>query len=43
MQWIIGGLRKLPLVGLPAVRGRMTWTFAAYSRFMRGFPAAATR
>jgi transposase len=27
----IGGLRKLPLVGLPAVRGWVTWNFAAYN------------
>lgn len=31
--WIktIGGLRKLPLVGIDAVRGWVTWTFAAYN------------
>lgn len=31
--WIkdIGGLRKLPLIGLDAVRGWTTWTFAAYN------------
>lgn len=31
--WVktIGGLRKLPLVGLEAVRGWVTWTFAAYN------------
>ncbi len=36
--WIktIGGLRKLPLVGLPAVRGWVTWTFAAYNLIRLG-------
>jgi transposase len=31
--WVktIGGLRKLPLIGLSAVRGWTTWTFAAYN------------
>ncbi|AHX13352.1 transposase [Dyella jiangningensis] len=31
--WIktIGGLRKLPMVGLAAVRGWVTWTLAAYN------------
>jgi transposase len=32
----IGGLRKLPLVGLPAVRGWVTWTFAAYNLIRLG-------
>jgi len=27
----IGGLRKLSQVGLPIVRGWVTWTFAAYN------------
>ena len=36
--WIktIGGLRKLPRVGLPAVRGWVTWTFAAYNLIRLG-------
>jgi transposase len=36
--WIktIGGLRKLPMVGLPAVRGWVTWTFAAYNLIRLG-------
>ena len=36
--WIktIGGLRKLPVVGLPAVRGWVTWTFAAYNLIRLG-------
>lgn len=31
--WVktIGGLRKLPRVGLDTVRGWVTWTFAAYN------------
>ena len=36
--WIktIGGLRKLPCVGLPAVRGWVTWTFATYNLIRLG-------
>lgn len=36
--WIktIGGLRKLPMVGLAAVRGWVTWTFAAYNLIRLG-------
>ena len=36
--WIktIGGLRKLPLVALPTVRGWVTWTFAAYNLIRLG-------
>ncbi len=36
--WIktIGGLRKLPLVGIDAVRGWVTWTFAAYNLIRLG-------
>lgn len=36
--WVktIGGLRKLPLVGLDAVRGWTTWTFAAYNLIRLG-------
>lgn len=36
--WVktIGGLRKLPLVGLPAVRSWVTWTFAAYNLIRLG-------
>ena len=36
--WIktIGGLRKLPLIGLDAVRGWTTWTFAAYNLIRLG-------
>jgi transposase len=36
--WVktIGGLRKLPLVGLDAVRGWVTWTFAAYNLIRLG-------
>jgi hypothetical protein len=36
--WIktIGGLRKLPRVGLPAVRGWVTWTFATYNLIRLG-------
>lgn len=36
--WVktIGGLRKLPLVGLAAVRGWVTWTFAAYNLIRLG-------
>jgi transposase len=36
--WIktIGGLRKLPLVGLSKVRGWVTWTFAAYNLIRLG-------
>jgi transposase len=36
--WIktIGGLRKLPLVALPNVRGWVTWTFAAYNLIRLG-------
>lgn len=31
--WVktIGGLRKLPMVDIQAVRGWVTWTFAAYN------------
>jgi transposase len=32
----IGGLRKLPLVGLAAVRGWVTWAFAAYNLIRLG-------
>lgn len=36
--WIktIGGLRKLPLVALPKVRGWVTWTFAAHNLIRLG-------
>jgi transposase len=36
--WIktIGGLRKLPMVGIAAVRGWVTWTFAAYNLIRLG-------
>lgn len=36
--WIktIGGLRKLPMVGLTAVRGWVTWAFAAYNLIRLG-------
>lgn len=36
--WIktIGGLRKLPMVGLAAVRGWVTWAFAAYNLIRLG-------
>ncbi|HVZ31151.1 MAG TPA: IS5 family transposase [Polyangiaceae bacterium] len=36
--WVktIGGLRKLPLVGIDAVRGWVTWTFAAYNLIRLG-------
>ena len=36
--WIktIGGLRKLPLIGIDAVRGWTTWTFAAYNLIRLG-------
>jgi len=36
--WVktIGGPRKLPLVGLDAVRGWTTWTFAAYNLIRLG-------
>jgi len=36
--WIktIGGLRKLPLVALPKVRGWVTWAFAAYNLIRLG-------
>ena len=36
--WVktIGGLRKLPLIGLDAVRGWVTWTFAAYNLIRLG-------
>lgn len=36
--WIktIGRLRKLPMVGLAAVRGWVTWTFAAYNLIRLG-------
>ncbi len=32
----IGSLRKLPIIGLPAVRGWVTWTFAAYNLIRLG-------
>ena len=36
--WImfIGGLRKLPMVGITAVREWATWTFAAYNPIRPG-------
>ena len=36
--WIktVGGLRKLPMVGLAAVRGWVTWSFAAHNLIKLG-------
>jgi len=32
----VGGLRRLPLIGIQAVRGWVTWNFAAYNLILPG-------